>query len=225
MEAKAIQYPALLPLLPKVFHPGEKGENQPPLDTLLHVIEQNFAKIHEQLDRFERNVDWAQAPQLPPHDFLSWLGNWVGITLWPEWSEAKKRFVISQAAMLYRYRGTRLGLEYLITLFLDLDVTIREWEWPKGFIVGSTSTVGLDSHLMNRRAIQQCFVVYWNVSEKTVEPKVVKRLHHLIQQEKPAHTAHYVQVHQPGKGPSKHLKKLIIGQSSIIGAFFIEGED
>ena len=217
--------PALLNALPRVFHPTSEDESSRPLDALLALMEDTFSNIHHQLDDLETYLDWTSAPQDPSQDFLTWLGRWVGMSLWTDWPETKKRFVVSQAVALYEYRGTRLGLEYLVSLFLGLEVRVAEWDWPEGLVLGGTSTVGLDGPLMDQPDSKRRFVVYWDVDQEHMEFNTVRMLHCVIQAEKPAHTAYYIQVRSSSPGVPKDLRQFIIGESSIIGAFYIEGED
>ncbi len=51
-------------------------------------------------------------------EYLQWLGSWSALVLAQQWSVDKKRRTIAQIFPLYRMRGTRIGLEKLLTLFL-----------------------------------------------------------------------------------------------------------
>jgi phage tail-like protein len=49
-------------------------------------------------------------PWLAPEDFLTWLAEWVGITVDPSWPVERRRAVVARAADLYAWRGTARGL-------------------------------------------------------------------------------------------------------------------
>lgn len=57
-------------------------------------------------------------PQQTPKEFLPWLANWVALSLKNDWTEAAKIEFIQQIVGLYRYRGTKAGLEKILGIYL-----------------------------------------------------------------------------------------------------------
>jgi hypothetical protein len=55
-------------------------------------------------------------------DFLSWLADWVGLTLARDWPEARRRRYVKEAGRLYCLRGTPAGLRQQLLLLLGFDV-------------------------------------------------------------------------------------------------------
>ena len=107
---------------------------------------------------------YDQRPYVPrpadPHgDFLTWLASWVALGIDESWSEEKKRYLIQNAAFLYRGRGTLHGLKYIIKHYFDIEVKIKEWEWPPGMVIGRRSTIGIDTTLNEKTNIDDCFIV------------------------------------------------------------------
>ncbi len=57
-------------------------------------------------------------PQQTPEEFLPWLANWVALSLKNDWEKAAKIEFIQQIVELYRYRGTKTGLEKILGIYL-----------------------------------------------------------------------------------------------------------
>ena len=68
-------------------------------------------------------------PVTAPKDALPWLSQWVGMTLEPVLSEARKRRMLSEATRLYRKRGTLRGLS------LALNVATGDWVAGGGIVI------------------------------------------------------------------------------------------
>src|SRR5262249_13967442 len=57
------------------------------------------------------------------HDFLSWLGTWIGVTLDRSWPIERRRRYLKQVGKLFPKRGTLPGLRDLLQLYLGLPAT------------------------------------------------------------------------------------------------------
>ena len=144
--------------LPNIFDRGRREWNKvherrlsedtdsEPLDVILEILEESWSSVEWHLEQHEKFLSPYGLRTVFPdvqekrRQFLSWLGSWVGVPCQESWSESQLQFIVSQAAQLHRYRGTKIGLEYTIALFLGLDVSIKEWEWPTGMTIGYQST-------------------------------------------------------------------------------------
>ena len=80
------------------------------------------APIHHSLDNLDAYLD----PSLAPEDFLTWLGDWVGVRLEENWSLERKRVVVLGAFEVYRWRGTLQGLTRQLELFGGVEAEIDE---------------------------------------------------------------------------------------------------
>jgi len=60
-----------------------------------------------------------QGEDTAPSEFLSWLAGWVALSLRDEWSDETKRQFISAIVPLYRWRGTKVGLEKILEVYLE----------------------------------------------------------------------------------------------------------
>ncbi len=115
-----------------------------------------------------------------PSEFLPWLAGWVALSLRDEWKEETKRQFISQIVPLYRLRGTKAGLEKMLTLYLEssdlpnkVDVYDEFDNLPQYFQVQLTSPDAAPEN-------------YWRMA------RIAKAI---IDQEKPAHTYYALQIH------------------------------
>jgi phage tail-like protein len=114
-----------------------------------------------------------------PSEFLPWLAGWVALSLRDEWKEETKRQFISQIVPLYRLRGTKAGLEKMLTLYLEssdlpnkVDVYDEFDNLPQYFQVQLTSPDGDPEN-------------YWRMA------RIAKAI---IDQEKPAHTYYVLRI-------------------------------
>ncbi|MFE4106145.1 phage tail protein [Almyronema epifaneia] len=154
----------------------------------LKIFEQAFEPAVEALDSL-----WAYLnPLMAPENLLPFLAYWVG---WPSkgpWETAKQRRLIYHAMEIYRWRGTRRGLQLYLHLYtgLPLDdpetpsaqqhICIEE-QFTQGFILGSAS-LGQEALLGGGRPFH--FIVRLRSPDpRQIDPGLV---HTIIRQEKPA---------------------------------------
>ena len=85
-----------------------------------------FESILEPISRTIGNIPHYFDPALAPSDTLPWLGSWLGLLLDERWPDEKRRDLILAAADLYRWRGTRRGLEQFIQVYTGIKPEITE---------------------------------------------------------------------------------------------------
>lgn len=106
------------------------------LRRFLAILEASFHpswEVHQTL--------WAYLdPKLAPKALLPFLAHWVGWKLDPRLDERRNRILISKAVQLYRWRGTKRGLQLCLGIYTDLppEAIEIEQEISKGFILGET---------------------------------------------------------------------------------------
>jgi phage tail-like protein len=81
-----------------------------------------------------------------PKRFLAWLASWVALALRPDLSPFKQRRILANAVRLYRIRGTRLGLEESLHMYLDVLASVDDGDLPP-LQIAVHSTVGVDTYL------------------------------------------------------------------------------
>lgn len=94
------------------------------LGRFLLAFEGLLAPIEQTVDHFELYL----SPHTAPAFFLDQMARWLGMTLDEKWPLAKRRAVLSEAAELYRRRGTRWSLSRHIEIYADVAPEIVEPE-------------------------------------------------------------------------------------------------
>lgn len=102
--------------LPVVYHDNEF------LGRFLNI----FESIWEPLEQRQDHIDMYFDPRTCPVEFLPWLASWFDLALDPEWPEAQRRALLLEAYDLYRWRGTRYGLQRIIELRTGLSPEILD---------------------------------------------------------------------------------------------------
>jgi phage tail-like protein len=155
---------------------------------LLKIFEQSFEPSVNTLQTLWAYLD----PLTAPEALLPFLAQWVG---WPTvgtWSVAQQRSLIRRAMEIYRWRGTRRGLQTYLHLYTGLplvDPSRPPQQQPiqvhtatrRGFVLGETE-LGPQAKLGGGRplhfSVRLCPPADWAIDEALVRQ--------IIHQEKPA---------------------------------------
>lgn len=181
----------------------------------------NFLWIHqdiiESITKKLDNIHLLFNPYTTREDFIPWLGMWLGIVFDPDLPLEKKRFIIKNAALLYSIRGTSRALKTWMKLITDLESEIIENKWPyKGFRIGVTSSISIDSIILPPMNLAHCFIVKMPVRFEEISEEALIKIHRVIQNEKPAHTNYFLQF-KDEEGVSEYKGFLWVGVTSRIG--------
>lgn len=179
---------------------------------VLWLVQHMFGSIDNILDTIHTYFDSYETPSA----FLPWLAGWSAMLLEPDWPENKKRRLIKKAMELYRLRGTVRGLKLFISLFTGMEPDLIENEWPfKGFCIGVSSTVGIDTVILP--PVDKChsFVVLMPHEFKDTSPEEIIRLHEIVDRERPSHSTYMLKFAEP-KIPVEEREFYRIGVSSGI---------
>lgn len=85
-------------------------------------------------------------PRAAREEFLDWLGSWLAIARDENWSEDKKRKLISGAYQLYQMKGTLKGLSALIKLYAETDpLIIEHFRVKSPVVLGVNASVGMST--------------------------------------------------------------------------------
>ncbi len=116
IRALRVYYPRfsyLKKFLPAVYREDEIQASF--LDRYLANAEGFLSKIESQIASAEAYFDTRTMPE----EYLQWLASWLGAALNNEWSEQRKRLFIDHAELMFRWHGTRIGLQAAIKLVID----------------------------------------------------------------------------------------------------------
>lgn len=206
--------------LPQIYQRSDlSGRNF--MRELLWIVQHIQFQTDEKLDNLEQYFD---PHECPPH-FLPGLASWVAFKLDADWPELKKRSLIKKAVELYHLRGTPRGLRIYLRIFTGVDPTIIENAWPHdGFVVGVSSTIGVDTVLTHHVDKAHTFVVHVPLPIDEVDADTIRKIHRIIEQEKPIHTDYYLTFAE--KTEKEVESAFVVGVSSTVGVdTWLQGDD
>ena len=99
-------------------------QNTPFISRFLLIFESIMTPLMWHLDNFDLYLD----ERIADERWLQWVASWFDLLLLPELPEDNKRKIIRQIGTLFKQRGTRPGLERLLTLYFNLPIEITEPE-------------------------------------------------------------------------------------------------
>lgn len=124
--------------------------------------------------------------QNTPEEFLDWLSDWVALSLHHRLSVQKRRRLLARIANLYRIRGTRIYLEELLRLHLDVLASASDTDFPD-FQIATHSTIGEDTYLGGGPPfLFQVTLAFPNRNPVFVEQQL-RLARDVVEKEKPAH--------------------------------------
>jgi phage tail-like protein len=204
--------------LPTVYQTDGVGGENSFLKRYMWIFHHLLDSVVEKIE----NLPNYFQPYKAPEDFLPWLASWMGLTLDENWPPLKKRQTLRDAAYLYSARGTRKCIETLIDLFTGVKPEVRENTWPyKGFRVGISSIIGVDSVILPPMNLANCFMVYIPIRYGEVSQEMLVKIHQIIQSEKPAHTAYFLKFLE-GAAAEEGEAFFTVGVDSFIGSKYYE---
>jgi phage tail-like protein len=85
-----------------------------------------FQSIWEPLEYRQDHMDMYFDARTCPAPFLTWLADWLGVSIGQVSEEGRLRSLLGEAVELYRWRGTRYGLTRLIEVCTGITPVIAE---------------------------------------------------------------------------------------------------
>lgn len=164
-------------------------------------------------DRIDRLVDLTD-PLLCDAKFLPWLASWVGFELDESLPVHQQRELVRRAIRLYRTRGTRGGIEEMVRVLTSAPARIRERQKAAPVVLGKCVLVGGRDVVerYQRGEPPGCYLIEPSERKQTsfftllLEPRdrfrtrfgerasgVLRRIVHVVSQERPIHVAFTVQ--------------------------------
>jgi phage tail-like protein len=96
--------------LPAIYQ--ENPQSKEFLERFLALFETFFVQIEEL--NFTKYID----PRSTPDEFLPWLSSWLALAYDENWPKKNFRKLIELAPQIYKMRGTRRGIEKMLSLYL-----------------------------------------------------------------------------------------------------------
>jgi phage tail-like protein len=162
---------------------GERG-----LEQKIESIASYFNPLKEKkAEPIEQRPPEFFIEQTPP-EFLQWLSGWVALSLRADLNELRQREFIRNAVRLYQLRGTKKGLEEVVSLYTQLGATITEPSFPFQVETTGRSRVG-DETVIEGGAP---FVFHVLINLSTTDTAEIKKQYDVVMailnMEKPSHT-------------------------------------
>jgi phage tail-like protein len=226
--------------LPAIYQRSDiSGRNF--LKDFLWVFQHVFNQTREKLNNIHHYFDPLEAPP----NFLPWLGSWVAMVLEEDWPEVKQRNLIKKAVELYHLRGTVRGIRIYLKIFTGVEPVIHENHWPfdgiqvcpfemypthdaHGIEITDEAlrtaiarpewkgaTIGEDMIEMPWVDKNHVFTVELPMQQEQVELDTIRRIHRILDREKPAHADYYV-IFQPEEEQEEDFA-IEVGIRSTIG--------
>ncbi|MBD3217393.1 MAG: PASTA domain-containing protein [candidate division Zixibacteria bacterium] len=174
------------------------------------------------IDRTIRDIHSYFEPYNTPGKFLPYLASVLALVLDENWDQAKKRELIANIVKIYKLRGTSRGLALYLKIYTDSTPEIIENYWPfNGFQVGVSSTIGVDSIIIGYINRSHCFTVRIPQTIDDTPVEMIRRIHAIVQTEKPAHTNYYMIFAEPELEEADFMQ---VGVASMIGVESWVGE-
>lgn len=86
------------------------------------LCDEIWASVLERIDHLE----WFLDVGVTPITFVRWLGSWLGVDVDPTLPEARQRAVVRTAGRTLMWRGTRYGLEQLLSALTGAAVEVTD---------------------------------------------------------------------------------------------------
>ncbi len=174
------------------------------------------------IDRTIRDIHTYFEPYNTPSKFLPYMASVLALVLDENWDEAKKRELIANIVKIYKLRGTSRGLALYLKIYTESTPEIIENYWPfNGFQVGVSSTIGVDSIIIGYINRSHCFTVRIPQTIDDTPVEMIRKIHAIVQAEKPAHTNYYMIFAEPELEEADFMQ---VGVASMIGVESWVGE-
>ena len=235
--------------LPEVYSTADIS-NDNILERFLSVFGTVQTDLDEKIFSFTKYLD----PGSVPSSFLSWLISWFGMKTDDNWSEEKLRNLLLLLPKYYRMRGTRGGLEVLLSLLLQNDSkfdihNIADLQPSNNnddsffkdgkFLIIESFQLDCARHNQNWNDYERLFLTdpysfTILINSLTVDNKMIEKINKLIHAEKPAYAMAQISTVDPlfqlGSyvflGVNTFLNKQILSiGSSMMGQYSLIGEE
>lgn len=147
----------------------------------------NFLMIFQHFNNdFDHNLDNLYNtfnPMKTRKEFLLWLSSWFSLDIGTELPEMRYRRLVREIVSLYRWRGTKYGLERMLEVISGHRPEIIEG-YRHEILDDNESVSFMFSELGDR---DTGIGIIFPVTQKELGGSVVKTIFNIVEKEKPAH--------------------------------------
>jgi len=211
-----------LKYLPSLYSKDKKSKDF--LERFLSIFETIQSSIDEKITSIPKYLD----PRSTPNEYLSWLSMWFAFEFDQTWNDKKLRMLLESLPQIYKGRGTRQSLEYILSIYLGLPVNLIPFFQNQKFVIVEhfqiKTGMNLDHDYKSLYGDNPySFFILLNSLE--VKRDLVDHIRKIVYKEKPAHTIGHVVMIEPWfelnshtyLGVNTYLNKkiLTIGESKL----------
>ena len=220
-----------LEFLPAIYSADNASKDF--LAKFLSIFETVQSSIDEKINSVSRYFD----PNATPDEFLEWLSMWLGHRLDQKWTNKKARILLESLPQIYKNRGTRRGLEQILSIYLGSSSKHVSFFKNEKFLIIEGFQIGCNSNSVEINALygNNPFSFFVLLNSLEVKREFLDEIRKLVDQEKPAHTVGYVVMVEPWfelnnhtyLGVNTYLNKkiLTIGESKLGRDSVVSGEN
>lgn len=150
------------------------------------------------------NLDNLFRPMEIQSKFLPLIASWLGVNLDLLENEEISRKLLQNIIPLYKYRGTKIGLQNYLYIVSGIVPEIYEGELPFEALSISAET-NIDSTILDINKNSKVFSVYFPVYSYEFSPELIKCLYLTIQNEKPVDTQGFLYFKKEKMKPRKNI--------------------
>ena len=142
-----------------------------------------FQHFNSEFDMKLDNIHDVFNPMATDRKFLFWLSSWFSLELGTDLPELSYRQLIKEIVPLYRWRGTKYGLQRLLEIISGFKPEIIE-----GYVeAGLEITDSIDFYFTESDDAYSDIGICFPVSQKSLGRSIVKTIFSIVEKEKPAH--------------------------------------
>lgn len=148
---------------------------------------QNFLMIFQHFNNdFDLKLDNlhnAFNPMKTRKEFLLWLSSWFSLEIGADLPEVRYRRLIREIVPLYRWRGTRHGMQRILEIISGYKPEIIEGDFENSI----EESESISFTFSETGGAESVIGINFPVSQKVLGGRVVKTIYNIVEKEKPAH--------------------------------------
>jgi phage tail-like protein len=148
-----------------------------------------FEDILDPIENTVGNLPFYFDPLMTPEPILPWLASWLDLSLDPTWPLERRRELVTSAAELYRWRGTRRGLVEFLRIYTGRISQIIEY--IPGMILDEKNRLGVNTVLGSSGTGHHFTVIVESSGLEYVSRDTIRSI---IDLQKPAHTVYTLEM-------------------------------
>ena len=148
--------------------------------------------IHYEVISILDNLHTFFTPMETNEEFLMWIGSWFNAQHFLDLDQEKMRAFLQNAMVLYRWRGTRLGMALMVKIITGIEPEIFENELPFDEYAVFDDSVPQKVLFENHNKSLPYFTVHIPIEGQSLSIREKAVIYELIKRERPVNTTFFV---------------------------------